>query len=80
MGHKLDTPIILHGALRQYKHNTGEGLLAGFDHDETASLFVLMEKALKAQSRLLTTYRVGGRPPGWVFDALDKARKAGLEI
>jgi len=40
----------------------------------------LMEKTIKAQSRLLAAYRVGRQPPEWVFKALDNARKAGLEV
>ena len=40
----------------------------------------LMKKTIKAQSRLLAAYRVGGQPPEWVFKALENARKAGLEV
>lgn len=76
----MNTPDILIPALRQYQHNDSSGLLAGFDHDETVKVFGLMEKALKAQSRLLVAYRTGGHPPSWVFNTLEKARKAGLEI
>lgn len=76
----MKTPEILLPALRQYQHNDCSGLIAGFDYDKTAKIVALMNKALKAQSRLLAAYRTGGRPPEWVFDAIDKARKAGLEI
>jgi len=76
----MKTPDILLPALRQYQHNDCSGLLAGFDHDETCKLVTVMAKALKAQSILLVAYRTGGQPPEWVFDVLEKARKAGLEI
>jgi hypothetical protein len=77
---KMKTPDILLPALRQYQHNDCSGLLMGFDHEITIKLFKIMENALNAQSRLLSAYRVGGQPSEWVFDALEKARKAGLEI
>ncbi len=76
----MKTPEILLPALRQYRHNDGSGLLAGFDHDETSKLVNLMDEALKAQSRLLVAYRTGGHPPEWVFNALKKARETGLKI
>ena len=38
----------------------------------------LLEETIKAQSRLLVSYRLGGKPPEWVFKTLDKARKAGV--
>lgn len=76
----MKTPDILVDALRQYQHNDCSGLIAGFDHDKTAKLVNLMEKTIKAQSRLLTAYRVGEQPPEWVFDTLDKAKKAGLKL
>lgn len=76
----MKTPDILIPALRQFQHNDCSGLLAGFDYDETAKLVNLMQKTLKAQSRLLLAYRTGGKPQEWVFDTLEKARKAGLEI
>lgn len=40
----------------------------------------LLEKVIKAQSRLLAAYRVGGKPPEWVFDTLARAKKAGIEV
>lgn len=40
----------------------------------------VLEKTIKAQSRLLVTYRVGGAVPEWVFEALEKARKIGVEV
>ena len=80
MAHKIKTPEILHTALRQYQHNDCKYLLAGFDHDETVKIITLMQKTIKAQSRMLSAYRTGGQPPDWVFDALEEGRKAGLEI
>jgi hypothetical protein len=74
----MKTPEILIPALRQYRHNDGDGLLFGFDHDETAKIVNLMGKGLKAQSRLLTCYRTGAKPSEWVFDTLDKVRKVVL--
>lgn len=36
----METPEELQGALRQFKHNTGEdGFIFGFDHDETIRVF-----------------------------------------
>lgn len=61
---------------RQLQHNG----CSGFDHDETAKIVRLMEKTLKAQARLLVAYRTGKPPPEWVFEAIKKARKAGLEV
>jgi hypothetical protein len=41
-----------------------------------------LRQVIKAQERLLVSYRVGGRPPEWVFDVLDKwkltAQKEGV--
>ena len=74
MALKEKTPEILHGALRQY------GFVVGFDYDKIVEIVTLMQKIIKAQSQLLITYRTGGKPPGWVFDVLDKGRKAGLNI
>jgi hypothetical protein len=31
-----------------------------------------LRQVIKAQERLLVSYRVGGKPPEWVFDVLDK--------
>lgn len=76
----MKTPRILEPALRQYRHNDCSGLVAGFDHKETVKVVNLMTRVLKAQSRLLVAYRVGGQPPEWVFDAIKAARKSGIEI
>lgn len=75
----METPEILYPALRQYRHNDGSGLLAGFDYKDTIELVNLMQKALKAQARLIAAYRTGGLPPEWVFDTLEKARKVGIK-
>lgn len=34
-----------------------------------------LKKIVKAQTRLLTSYRLGKTPPEWVFDTIDKAHK-----
>jgi len=75
----MKTPKILEPALRQYQHNDCSGFVAGFDHTETAKVVNLMTWAIKAQSRLLTAYRVGGQPPEWVFDAIKAAKDFGIE-
>lgn len=38
-----------------------------------------LKKVIKAQARLLVAYRIGGKPPEWVFDTIEKAQKAGIE-
>lgn len=76
----MKTPKILEPALRQYQHNDCSGLVAGFDHKETTRIVNVMARALKAQSRLLVAYRIGGSPPEWVFDAIASARALGIEI
>ena len=76
----MKTPKILEKALRQYQHNNCSGMVAGFDHKETSKIVNIMEKALKAQSRLLACYCIGAQPPGWVFAAIETARKNGFEI
>ena len=40
----------------------------------------LMEKTIKAQAKLLMCYRLGGKPPEWVFGTLDMARKNGMDV
>jgi hypothetical protein len=47
----------------------------GKAHMSAVKIIGLLEKTVKAQARLLIAYRVGGKPPEWAFDALDKARK-----
>lgn len=34
-----------------------------------------LKEVIKAQDKLLVCYRLGGRPPEWVFDKLTKARE-----
>ena len=51
----------------------------GNAHMTAVTIIGLLENALKAQKRLLICYRIGGHPPEWVFTALDKAEKAGIE-
>jgi ribosomal protein S18 len=76
----MKTPKILERASRQYQHNNCSGLVPGFDYKETIKIVNVMTKALKAQSRLLTSYRVGNQPPEWVFGAIKKARELGIEM
>jgi ribosomal protein S18 len=76
----MKTPKILERASRQYQHNNCSGLVPGFDYKETIKIVNVMTKALKAQSRLLTSYRVGSQPPEWVFDAIKTAREFGIEM
>lgn len=52
----------------------------GQAHMSAVKIIGLLEKTIKAQARLLFAYRVGGQPPEWVFDALDEAKVAGIEI
>jgi len=74
----MKTPEILLPALRQYQHNDCSGFIAGFDHDTTTRIVILMQKALEAQERLLISYRTGKQPAEWVFQAIKNIRKAGL--
>ena len=34
-----------------------------------------LKEVIKAQNKLLICYRLGGRPPEWVFDKLAKAKE-----
>lgn len=43
----MGTPIALVPALSQYKHNNGDGLLFGFDYDETVVVFEKMQAELE---------------------------------
>jgi hypothetical protein len=53
----------------------------GRAHMNAVEIIGLLEKTIEAQSRLLTTaYRLGERPPEWVFDAMNKAREAGIDV
>jgi septal ring factor EnvC (AmiA/AmiB activator) len=47
-------------------------------YDNLGKRFAALKKVIKAQERLLLSYRVGGRPPEWVFDVLAKAKDDGL--
>lgn len=49
-------------------------------HENAVKIIGLLEKVIEAQSRLLISYRVGTKPPDWVFNTLKKARKNGLKI
>ena len=41
---------------------------------------MFLKLLIKAQARLLVSYRIGGQPPPeWVFDTIVKAKKAGIE-
>ena len=51
----------------------------GQAHASAVDIIGLLEKVIKAQSRLLVSYRVGGKPPEWVFDTLKKAREKGVD-
>ena len=50
----------------------------GDAHMSAVKIIGLLEKTIKAQSRLMVVYRVGGQPPEWAFDVLDKAKVAGI--
>jgi hypothetical protein len=39
----------------------------GKAHASAVTIIGVLEKVVKAQSRLLLSYRVGGKPPEWVF-------------
>jgi len=51
----------------------------GKAHMSAIKIIGLLEKTIKAQSRLLIAYRVGGKPPEWVFDTLEKAKENGVD-
>lgn len=51
----------------------------GKAHMSAIKIIGLLEKVIKAQSRLLVAYRVGGKPPEWVFDTLEKAKGNGVD-
>lgn len=52
----------------------------GEAHNSAVKIITLLEETIKAQSRLLTAYKMGGRTPEWVFDSLDRARKSGIDV
>lgn len=47
--------------------------------NEDQARMKMLEKVIKAQARLLVSYRLGGKPPEWVLDTLAKAKKAGID-
>lgn len=49
-------------------------------HMSAVKIIGLLESIIKAQSRLLVSYRVGGKPPEWVFDTLGKAKASGIDV
>jgi hypothetical protein len=52
----------------------------GQAHASAVVIIGMLEKIVKAQSRLLISYRIGGRVPEWVFDTLDKAKAQGIDF
>ena len=52
----------------------------GSAHMSAVTIIGLLEVIIRAQSRLLVSYRVGGTPPEWVFDTLDKAKANGIDV
>jgi len=52
----------------------------GQAHMSAVKIIGLLESIIKAQSRLLGSYRRGGRPPEWVFDTLTKAKENGIDV
>lgn len=51
----------------------------GKAHMSAIKIIGLLEKVIKAQSRLLVAYRVGGKLPEWVFETLEKAKENGVD-
>jgi len=49
----------------------------GQAHQSAVEIIGEMDKVIKAQERLLSSYRIGKNPPEWVFDTLTKARENG---
>ena len=52
----------------------------GAAHMSAVKIIGLLESVVKAQGRLLVSYRIGGRPPEWVFDTIEKARANGIDV
>jgi hypothetical protein len=52
----------------------------GKAHASAVTIIGVLEKVVKAQSRLLLSYRIGGKPPEWVFDTINKAREHGIDF
>lgn len=50
----------------------------GNAHNSAVVIIGLLEKTVKAQARLLITYRIGGQVPEWVFKTLGEAKAAGI--
>ncbi len=52
----------------------------GHAHNSAVVIIGTLEKVIKAQSRLLISYRIGGKVPEWVFETLDKAKAEGVDF
>ena len=52
----------------------------GKAHMSAVEIIGLLESVVRAQGRLLVSYRTGGRPPEWVFDVLEKAKGKGIDL
>ena len=52
----------------------------GYDAKETEKIVDMLLETIAAQSRLLISYRLGSKPPEWVFSTIQKAREKGLEV
>jgi len=76
----MKIPKFLESAVRQFQHNDCSGFTTGFDYKETVRLFICLQRAIKAQSKLLACYRLGSQPPERVFTDIEAARKNGVEI
>lgn len=51
----------------------------GKAHASAVEIIGLLDKTVKAQARLLISYRIGGQVPEWVFKTLDKAKEQGVD-
>ena len=49
----MATPEILIPALRQYRHNNGEGLVFGYDKDEVEKLVLEQQKTIENMAMLM---------------------------
>lgn len=38
-----------------------------------------LKTVIQAQARLLMAYRIGGQPPEWVFNVIEKAKLVGIK-
>jgi len=72
MDKKNKTPEILLRALRQYSHNNGKGLLAGFDYNETVKIVQELSKKVdtleKAIKSIIETW---DENDGFIMDSDD---------